>query len=171
MSDTALVITAPEIDGILGELRMEHDPSARSGVPAHVTVLYPFLPSPEAEGAIESIRDLVASIRPFGYRFTKTGRFSQGILWLAPEPRERFDALLRALGERWPDLRPYGDRFAEFVPHCTVAGSSREADLDAIEATLLTKLPIDAYAREVALWREDDGTWSTVQTFALAGVA
>src|SRR5437660_989822 len=42
--ESALLIPVPEAEPLVGQWRLEHDPSARAGVPPHVTLLYPFLP-------------------------------------------------------------------------------------------------------------------------------
>ena len=42
--DSALLVPIPEAEPIVAELRLEHDAIAARGVPAHVTVLFPFVP-------------------------------------------------------------------------------------------------------------------------------
>lgn len=42
--ESALLVLVPEADPVVGEHRALLDLSARDGVPAHLTVLYPFLP-------------------------------------------------------------------------------------------------------------------------------
>ena len=42
MSQTALIITVPEAEQLVGEYRDRYDPSAMFGVPAHLSLLYPF---------------------------------------------------------------------------------------------------------------------------------
>ena len=79
----------PELEG----LRQHHDPMAPLGVPAHVTLLYPFLPSAELTPAVRRrIARLTRDVRPFDVAFERTGRFP-GVVWLAPEPAEPFVAL------------------------------------------------------------------------------
>jgi hypothetical protein len=39
---TALVILVPEAEALVKAFRERYDPSAAEGMPAHVTVLYPF---------------------------------------------------------------------------------------------------------------------------------
>lgn len=43
-SESAAIVPVPEAESAVGEFRAELDPSARCGVPAHVTVIYPLLP-------------------------------------------------------------------------------------------------------------------------------
>jgi hypothetical protein len=41
---SALLLPVPAAEAAVGPYRALLDPSARDGVPAHITVLYPFLP-------------------------------------------------------------------------------------------------------------------------------
>lgn len=72
-------------------------------------------------------------------------------------------ALARELFSAFPNYKPYGGRYAGFVPHLTLA--QRPAlDLDRIEqeisADLQPHLPLRVKVREVAVLDEQaDGTW------------
>ena len=41
-SESALVVLVPEAEAIAKPFRDQYDPSAAAGVPAHITLLYPF---------------------------------------------------------------------------------------------------------------------------------
>ena len=41
-SESALVVLVPEAEGVVKPFRDLHDPSAAAGMPAHITLLYPF---------------------------------------------------------------------------------------------------------------------------------
>lgn len=43
--ETAVLLRVPEAEPLVREWRAKGDPSAAHGVPAHVTLLYPFVPS------------------------------------------------------------------------------------------------------------------------------
>src|SRR6478609_6635048 len=43
LGTSALVITVPAAEPVVGPWRLQYDPSAAAGMPAHVTVLYPWL--------------------------------------------------------------------------------------------------------------------------------
>ncbi len=47
---SALVVEIPTADPVVGGWRATHDPSADHGMPAHITLLYPFRPP----GAIDA---------------------------------------------------------------------------------------------------------------------
>jgi len=46
---SALVVLVPEAGALVGRLRQRYDPSAAVGMPAHITLNYPFLPSEPAD--------------------------------------------------------------------------------------------------------------------------
>src|SRR5207245_10786465 len=45
MRQSALIIAVPEAEPLFSAVREQHDPAAKMGVPAHVTVLLPFMPA------------------------------------------------------------------------------------------------------------------------------
>ena len=55
-TETALVVLVPEAEAIVGRLRQRYDPSAAVGMPAHITINYPFLPGEPAA------REMCASV-------------------------------------------------------------------------------------------------------------
>ena len=40
-----LMVPVPEAEPLVGRWRIEHDPPARSGIPAHITCSFPFRPA------------------------------------------------------------------------------------------------------------------------------
>ena len=47
--ESALVVLVPEAEAVVGRLRHRYDPSAAVGIPAHITLNYPFLPGEPAD--------------------------------------------------------------------------------------------------------------------------
>ncbi len=154
---TALIVPAPEAERHVEAIRRAHDPSAALGVPAHVTLLFPFAPPEEVEPA--ELHALLAGFSPFAYTLHRVGRFEGGTTWLAPAPAGPFVELTTAIWRRWPRYPPYGGAHAELVPHLTVS----ETPLD-----LHLELPIACRAREVLRLVEDEvGRWHVLARFAL----
>jgi hypothetical protein len=60
-AESAFAVNVPEAEPYVEVLRNQFDPSAKLGVPAHITVLYPFM-SPDQIGAavLEKVRRSVA---------------------------------------------------------------------------------------------------------------
>ena len=119
--ETALIATIPEAEPLVGALRRRYDSSADAGIPAHVTVLYPFLEESRIDaGVIGALTEVLGAHEPFEVRFTHCGRFPDA-LFLAPEPVGPFRALTESVFGRWPETPPYAGKFTEVVPHLTVA--------------------------------------------------
>jgi 2'-5' RNA ligase len=166
---SGLLVPAPEAEPLVGALRARWDPTCAQGVPAHVTVLYPFVPAARLDPAVEArVAEAVATVPSFRYALTDVGRFD-GVLWLRPEPADGFRALTAALAAAFPQHPPYEGRHAEVVPHLTVADAD-DAPFAELEAQLRSVLPIEAEARIVRLMVEGpDGRWSTRTDFPLGG--
>jgi 2'-5' RNA ligase len=132
MSGRSGVIVRIRLPAPLEDLRAQHDPMAHAGVPAHVTLLFPFLATEALTPAVRRRLARIASqVQPFGVRFVRPGRFP-GVLWLAPEPVEPFIDLTNRLAAAFPDHPPYEGAHADIVPHLTVA-FGEAAVLDRLE--------------------------------------
>jgi 2'-5' RNA ligase len=168
MPETALVVEVPEAEPLVSEWRAKYDWSAERGVPAHITLLYPFVPTERVDdGLLRELRALFASQPAFPFRLTRVARFPD-VAWLAPEPSDRFTALTELIVARYPDYPPYEGIHDEVIPHVTVAEGGVELQ-DEVEAALTPHLPIDAEANMVALLTEDEtGRWHRAERFALS---
>jgi 2'-5' RNA ligase len=157
---------------------MRHVASAEAGVPAHVTVLAPFLASERmTDEVLGELGGLLAARPAPRVRFTHTARFAPsgaapGVLYLDPEPAGELRGLTRAVVARWPEAPPYGGLHAEIVPHLTVAIAD-EATLDAIEAKLTGALGggvgggLAATLDQAAVYVHAGERWRAVATLPL----
>lgn len=132
-------------------LRDRMDPSAAQGVPAHVTLIYPFM-APEAldDSVRTNIERIVRSEPAFPFTLTRVGRWPD-VVYLVPDPEEPFKRLIDALSAAFPDFPPYGGAHEIVVPHLTVAQDPRPEYLAAAEHALPAMLPIRDVAREAWL--------------------
>jgi 2'-5' RNA ligase len=155
--ESAVIVAVAEAEPLVGGWRLRYAEDAQAGVPAHVTLLYPFVPADELDEEVErEVASLVGRESPFEFRLASVERFAAGILYLAPEPAEPFVRLSDALVDRFPEYPRYGDPDLSFVPHLTVAYG--DAELFArIEPELAPELPIAARV-EAALLIEQDTT-------------
>ena len=168
MPQTALIVAVPEAESLVGAWRERYD-NASLGVPAHVTLLAPFVPSEElGDPLLVELRQLFAAEPAFSFSLPRVARF-EGVAWLAPEPDEPFRHLIELICSRYPDYPPYEGIHDEVIPHLTVALGDAALQ-DRIEAELSPALPIEARAREVTLLEEQaDGSWRTRERFPLRG--
>jgi 2'-5' RNA ligase superfamily len=85
-SESCLLVPVPEAEPVLGRLRGRLDRAAAWGVPAHVTILYPFvLPDAISSEVIDLAAAAIASVPAFECTFARTSWFGEDVLWLAPE--------------------------------------------------------------------------------------
>jgi len=171
MAETAFAVNVPEAEPLVGALRARLDPSAALGMPAHITVLYPFMPPEEiTQAVLGDVRRALSFASPFAFTLARVGRFP-GALYLAPEPAAPFIALTRSLADRFPAYPPYGGRHAGIVPHLTVAQAA-SVEHDMAEAQLAATLPgagVAAKCSEVVLIENSSGPWKPMHSFSLAG--
>jgi hypothetical protein len=157
VGETHLIVPVPQAESAVSAVRAHHDPVARLGVPAHITVLGPFLDDPLGDGDLADLRALVAACAPGAFSLVAVARFDHA-LSLVPEPAEPFVALTQAIWSRWPACPPYGGAVRDIVPHLTVAMG--EFDEAQVRALVEPALPIACRARELwVLAQGVDGRW------------
>jgi 2'-5' RNA ligase len=165
--ETALIVRAPETEPAVGAWRERFDPSTPAGIPAHLTVLHPFLPEERLnDRTLRQLARVLGRHEAFDVSLDATGRFP-GVLYLAPSPARELQALTRSVAARWPEVPPYGGRFAEVIPHLTVAQSDDAAAIAAIESALLRLLPITVRVSTVELLVCDGVRWQPRAAFRL----
>jgi 2'-5' RNA ligase len=168
--ESALVVLAPEAEPLVNAYRAAHDPAAALGVPAHVTVLYPFHPPALAPAAVARLAAVFAEFAPFAYTLAELRRFP-GVLYLAPEPAEPFRALTQRVAAAFPEYPPYGGRYSEIIPHLSLAQLEDAARLDAVaahfHAACSARLPLHLQAQAVALLDNNQGLWQVACNFPL----
>jgi 2'-5' RNA ligase len=171
MAQSAFIVRVPEAEPRVAHWRERFDPSARLGVPAHITLLYPFM-SPEliSVAVVEQASAVVSATRSFTFALQQVRRFP-GALYLAPEPSAPFIALTRRLTQQFPEFPPYGGQYQTVVPHLTVAHGGRLEHSDA-ETELLVSLSVGAgiacSCNEIVLIENASGRWQPMRSFALS---
>jgi 2'-5' RNA ligase len=170
MAQTAFVVRVPEAEGRVRELRERFDPSARLGLPAHITVLVPFMaPEQLTDSVRTTIANAFAALDRFNFRLQRVGRFA-ATAYLAPEPAAPFVALTSALVDRFPQFPPYGGAHTSVVPHLTVAdGDPANAEAAERELTRLVELhgSIESTCGSVILLENSTGRWEEIHAFEL----
>jgi 2'-5' RNA ligase len=161
MRETALVVLVPEAEALVADHRLRFDPAAAVGVPAHVTILYPFR-SVVDETAAVVIAELVAVHRAFDVMFSTLARFPGGVVYLVPDPADPFRRLTADVVAAFPDCPPYGGAFPDVVPHLTVAEGVDATTADGVDAEVRSGLPITARVERVTLIVQDHTGWWTV---------
>ncbi|MGW1239684.1 2'-5' RNA ligase family protein [Streptomyces bobili] len=165
---SGLIVRIPEAEPAVRAWRDQLDPSARAGVPAHVTVLFPFLHESRIDSSVlTAVGEVIGRHRPFEARLERCGRFPE-ILYLVPEPDIPFRRLTEAIADRWPETPPFGGQFDEVVPHLTIAQGQDDAVLEDAETDLRSRLPVTARVSSVDLMIHDGTRWQQRASFATA---
>ena len=169
--ESALVILVPEAEVFVERTRQRYDPSAAIGMPAHITINYPYLPGERVYAeTIDQLRVLFSRFPPLRFKLAEARRFFDTV-YLAPEPAGPMMDLIRAVAVRYPQSPPYGGMFAEVVPHLSLAQSENEAELELVLREFAPgsegKLPIEATADGVWLMDNQNGRWQKRIAFRL----
>jgi len=168
---SGLIVEVPESEFAVAQHREALDINARGGVPAHFTVLYPFLqPEQIDETVLAHLGTLFADVPAFDIALTHTSWFDSHVLWLAPEDPAPFRALTERVHAAYPDYPPFAGLYADVVPHLTVGHGEQLAEMALAEIDVKQHLPIRSTARAVTLMTQDepDGAWTTAARFPLA---
>jgi 2'-5' RNA ligase len=117
MPRTALIVEVPEAEPLVKEWRAKHDWSAQHGVPAHITLLFPFVPTERIDDRLHhNLRTLFGAHPTFSFSLSHVARFPE-VAWLAPDPAEPFKALIEAISSQYPEHPPYEGIHDEVIPH------------------------------------------------------
>jgi hypothetical protein len=167
VGSSAVVVLVPEAEPVVAAHRLRHDPAAALGVPAHVTILYPFCPVVD-DSTTARVTKICRSFVSFPARFATVGRFPGDVVWLRPEPSDAFSALIAAFVETFPGYPPYGGTVPDPIPHLTVADGVDRRVADSLERTLLAQLPVSTVVENLTLLvQNDDGRWSVARSWPL----
>ena len=171
MAESALVVFVPEAEVLVGSLRMQRDESARLGVPAHVTVLFPFMePSLVTPAVIQKCAAVLGSHCAFTFVLGAVGRFP-ATAYLEPQPSGPFIALTSVMASAFPEFPPFRGEFPSIVPHLTVAhGNAVEAESVAtgLAGILHVSGPVHSVCASVVLMENSSGRWRPMHVFPLA---
>ena len=174
--ETALLLPVPAAEPAVSHHRARLDEAPRDGAPAHVTVLYPFLPPAEiSEPLLASLGRLFAGFAAFEFTLDRVGWFGEEVVWLGPRDPAPFSALTSAAFTAFPCCPPYGGQHAVVVPHLTIGPVGGPQALRAAAESVRPCLPIEATAMEVILMAgprpgtpgTPPGQWRAVAAFPL----
>jgi 2'-5' RNA ligase len=147
---TAIVVPIPQAEPLVGAWRERLDPSAPFGMPAHITLLVPFLREEALTGdVLAGLRELCGAMPALDLVFQRTARFPS-VLYLDPEPPGELRSLTLAIAARW-GTPPYGGAFPDVVPHLTVADGAPDETLAVADAAVSRGLPLTTRLAEAWL--------------------
>ncbi|GIF00483.1 2'-5' RNA ligase family protein [Paractinoplanes rishiriensis] len=167
---TALIVPVPAAEPVVGRFRAGLDRAAAWDVPAHVTVLFPFLAPERIDAAVlADVRAIVAGFPRTDVVLERVEWFGDEVVWVAPRPDDVFRELTMALWRRFPEAPPYAGAHDEVVPHLTVGHGAGRPVLEAAAREVAARLPVRASVDVVRLISGHTGQspWRTVNEFSL----
>jgi 2'-5' RNA ligase len=165
---SAVLVPVPQADAVVGRWRHQHDPVAVAGVPAHITLIVPWLAPDEITPAdLTELDETLGDVEPFDFVLDHVDWFGRRVLWVAPEPAAPFLALTSRLADRF-GTPPWEDEFDEVIPHLTVAHASDGVELVPVAADVSGRLPVACRAEEVWVMVGDGVRWELRHRVRLA---
>jgi 2'-5' RNA ligase len=127
---SAVVIIAPyHVQAFAVPLMRKYSYDSMLRIPAHITVLFPFVPLDDLDAAALKLRDLYADTQPFDVMLDGYGYFPR-TTYLQPVYPSPIKALFRRIHAAFPDYPPYRGAYGseDITPHMTVGEFATEAE-------------------------------------------
>jgi len=167
---SALIIPVPEVESLVRTWRERLDPSCTRGIPAHITVLFPFAhPADLDDELIQSLDEYFSRMNNFDFGFTSLAWFDDRVVYLEPNPDTVFRNMTRELLNQFPQYLPYGGKYDEPTPHLTVGDGAPINLLEEAAEDISQNLPIGVNARFAWLMTGGMGpnSWTLRHEFSL----
>ena len=164
-SERSAVIVRASLPAALERLRRASVGDAADGVPAHLTMLYPFVAPARLDAEVRvRLAGVAGRHLPFDYRLSGPATWPDTV-YVRVDPEEPFVRLQADLAAAFPAFPIYGRDAASFafVPHVTVAEGAAVADPATLTHDGWRSLPIRATASRLeVIARPSSGPWQTV---------
>jgi len=170
-SDRSAVIVRAPLPAGLERVRRGSVKNAADGVPAHVTMLHPFIAPERLELDVRRVLASVAAAHDaFEYSQAGPARWP-GTIYVRVEPDAPFVRLQAALARAFPAFPIYGeDTDFEFVPHVTIAEGVAAEDPWTLADPAWAAVPRRHRASAVeVIARGASAGWRTVWRIGLGG--
>ncbi|KAA2255220.1 2'-5' RNA ligase family protein [Solihabitans fulvus] len=164
---SGVVIPVPAAAPLLADIGGRY-PGAVRAIPAHVSVLYPFVDAAHLDGdALGDLAAIFAGCAPTDVEFLTCQR-DAGFVYLPPVDRGSIGAAISAVRARWPEVLPYGGAYGEPEPHLTVAMGVADDVAARIQRDVSARLPLRAAIDEAWLVAFT-GEWQVLRRFPFGG--
>ena len=152
------VIVRAHLPAGLERLRRRLVGNAADGVPAHMTLLHPFVEPRDLDSAVRRrLGAVVAQHSSFEYHLSEMATWPLAV-YVAVRPVEPFARLQRNLQAAFPDFPIYGEPAGfGFVPHVTIADRDHVAEPGLATDPAWAALPRPSRATAIELIGTDAG--------------
>jgi len=144
-----LVVMAPQAQPAVDLCNAAMPPERRLRAPAHITIVYPFIPPALIDAAGPELRSFFSAQPPLRFALD-VGWFGREVLLLRPNPEDALVALTRAVVARWPKYPYYGGAYDVIQPHVSLAFGHRD-ELEPLADEVSAIAPIEVEATKVSL--------------------
>jgi hypothetical protein len=169
-TETAIVVPVPQAETAVGEHRNVLDRAAAWGVPAHVTVLYPFLPPAQLNGqTLDRVGVAAGRLTATTATFAEVRWFDERVVYLAPEPAQWFRFATEVMVDAFPNCLPYDGAFDEVIPHLTIGDADDHQSMQAAAEAVRAHLPIHALVDRLWVMQGTtvDASWAVIEEIPL----
>jgi 2'-5' RNA ligase len=134
---TALMIVAPhELQAIAVPLLQRYARDTLTRVPAHLTLLYPFVAYERLDEACARLREVCATLPAFEVTMAGYAQFP-GVIYMPPRNPRPIKSLFHRISPYFPECAPYRGAFGDDItPHLTVGEFEGDEDQRAAWAVL-----------------------------------
>jgi 2'-5' RNA ligase len=135
---TVIMIPAPhEVQAVAVPIMRKYAADTLTRVPAHLTVLYPFVDYERLAEAVPIVREIVSHIAPFEVTLRGFDEFP-GVIFMNPVDPGPIQNIFHQIYARFPECPPYRGQFGnEIHPHMTVGEFTSEGE----QADAMRSLP------------------------------
>lgn len=171
--ESSLVILVPEAEPVVRAFREKFDPSASKGMPAHITINYPFqVDISSLPDRFEKLETLFSKYPPIQFALALINQFP-GVLYLEPLPVSPLIEIIQAVAEEFPESPPYNGEFGEIIPHLTVAQVEEARIFNQVYSDFCVYsrglIPVTVTTENICLMDNKDGNWKVRKKFWLQG--
>lgn len=107
MPETAFIVRVPEAEACVDALRERFDASVQLGVPAHITVLVPFMsPDLVSDTVLQDAQDALSQVPSFAFSLERVARFQATPSW-RQSPRNLSSNSPGRSSAGFPSSRPF----------------------------------------------------------------
>lgn len=173
MQQSIILVPVLSADPVIGVWREKYDEVSHHGMPAHVTLLFPFkAPDFITEKVINKIGEIFSNVKQFPFVLNKIGTFPH-VIFLEPNPRESFIELTEAIARQFPENPPWEGKYSSINPHITIGSKIDEQKMNDIKEKITqdikNKLPIKTNATEAWLMVKNSDAWKIKRKFRFKG--